>query len=77
MSPYRKSALLLVRLVAFGCLIFSLLQLGAYVMLKQAGKPLPDSPLMMSLKLLPLLVGLVLLVKGSAIARKLTEDFEE
>ncbi len=77
MSPYRKAALLLVRLTSFGLMLVGGLQLGAHLLLVRAGKTPPDSNLMIAFKSLPLLIGLILLFKGSAIARKLTEDFEE
>lgn len=76
MSPYRKTALLLIRLVAFGCMLFSLLQLGAHLIALKAGKPV-DSTIVITLKSLPLVVGIVLMVKSYSIAKKLTEDFDE
>lgn len=77
MSPYRRAALLLIRLVAFGLMLFGLLQMGAYFYVKQMGKPPEDSLIMISLKTMPLVIGLIMLFKSSALAKRLTEDFEE
>ncbi|MFN7140732.1 MAG: hypothetical protein ACK4UN_15455 [Limisphaerales bacterium] len=77
MSPYRRAALLLIRLVAFGLMLFSVLQVGAYFFLLRTGQSPTDGPFLLTLKVLPFLVGLYLLVKSSSIAKRLTEDFEE
>lgn len=77
MSPYRRAALLLIRLVAFGFILFSILQMGAYFLMVRTDKTPEDSLVMISLKTIPLLIGLAVLIKSSAIAKKLTEDFEE
>ena len=77
MSPYRRAALLFIRLLAFGLMLFSALYLGAYFFALRTGKEPDESILLMSLKTVPLLIGFVLLVKSSAIARRLTEDLEE
>ncbi|MBA4148251.1 MAG: hypothetical protein H0X66_09055 [Verrucomicrobia bacterium] len=76
MSPYRRAALLLIRLVAFGLMLFSILQMGAYFFLVRTGKTPDDSLVMISLKTLPLLIGFGLLIKSSSIAKRVTEDFE-
>ena len=76
MNPYRKTALLLIRLIAFGCMLFGLLHVGAYMVAAKAGKGV-DRPLEIALKSLPLLVGLVLMFKSYSIAKRMTEDLED
>ena len=77
MNPYRKAALLLIRLIAFGCIIFSMLQFGLYFLAKKTGNKVNESAPMLALKAVPFVVGFGLLLKGNAIARRLTEDFDE
>ena len=77
MNPYRKAALLLIRLVAFGFVMFGGLQAGLYFLMQKSGRKIEDGAVLMALKTLPLLIGLVLLIKSYAIAKRLTEDFEE
>jgi hypothetical protein len=77
MNPYRRSALFLIRLIAFGLALFTVLQLGAYVFYLKTNKKPADGRLAITLKIIPGLVGLGLMIKSGAIARKLTEDFDE
>ena len=77
MSPYRRAALLFIRLIAFSLMLFSSLYLGAYFFASRAGNRPDDGIFLMSLKTLPLLIGLFLMIRSSAIAKKLTEDIEE
>ena len=77
MSPYRRAALFVVRMVAFGFIICSLLLLGTYVIYMKAGKQPEGGFAPFVLKALPGAVGIVLLFKSSAIARRITEDFDE
>jgi len=77
MNPYTKAALFLIRLVAFGFILFSLLQLSTYLFYFFGEKKPAGSALSILLKTLPLVIGLVLLLKSYKIARKLTEDFDE
>lgn len=77
MNPYTRAALFLIRLIAFGFILTGALLLGAYFFSLKAGKHPEGGIISLSLKTLPLLVGLVLLFKSYAIARKLTEDFDE
>jgi hypothetical protein len=76
MNPYTKAAVFLIRLIAFGCILCSLLLLGSNLFLLMTGKKSEDGMLSMALKSLPFIVGLLLLIKSYAIARKLTEDFD-
>ena len=77
MNPYRKAALLLIRLIAFGFMIFSAFQFFFYYLANKTGKKINDSTVLMVLKTLPFLIGLILLIKSYSIAKKLTEDFDE
>lgn len=77
MNPYTKAALFLIRLIAFGCILCSLLLLASYAFYLNADKKPDDGMFSLALKTLPLLIGFVLLLKSSAIAKKLTEDFED
>jgi hypothetical protein len=76
MNPYTKAALFLIRLIAFGCIMTSLLLLGSYIFYLKTGRHPADGVLSLILKTLPLIIGVVLLVKGYAIAKKLTEDLD-
>jgi hypothetical protein len=77
MNPYTKAALFLIRMIAFGCILCSLLLLASYVFYLRAEKKPDDGVISLILKTLPLLVGFVLLCKSGAIAKKLTEQFDE
>ena len=77
MSPYRKGALLVVRLVAFALVLFpALLAISDFF----------DSKLnprngfrffSLAWKAVLFLAGMVLLLKSDAIAKKLTEDLDD
>jgi len=77
MNPYTKAALFVIRMIAFGCILCSLLLLASYVFYLKTEKRPDVGTLSIILKSLPLLFGFVLLFKSSAIAKKLTEDFDE
>jgi len=76
MNPYTKAALFITRLVAFGFILFGALPLGTDYLSRRQGNP-SGSALWLFLEILSLLIGFVLLLKSGAIAKKLTEDFEE
>jgi len=78
MNPYTRAALFLIRLIATGFILFTVLPVAAYlaVFLKSGKKP-ELSALSIFWQSLSLLIGLALLFKSNAIAKKLTEDFEE
>lgn len=76
MNPYTKAASFVVRLVAFAFILFGALPLGANYFASRQHKP-SGSMIWMILEILSLLVGFVLLIKSTTIAKKLTEDFEE
>lgn len=76
MSPYKRAALLLIRLVASGFILFGVLNLAFYVLKHfldktdlQVGRCLLSG--------VPVVIGLVILIKSSAIANRLTQDFDE
>jgi hypothetical protein len=77
MNPYRKAALLLIRMVAFAFILVGLLLLSSYVFYAVGQKKPEGGIIWILLKAIPVLIGLVLLLKSGAIARKLTEDFDE
>lgn len=76
MNPYTKAATFVIRLVAFAFILFGALPLGADYFAHRQNKPI-GSTLWLFLEIFSLLLGIVLLFKGGAIAKKLTEDFEE
>ncbi len=76
MNPYTKAALFIIRLVAFAFILFGALPLGADYFARRQGKQ-GAGTLWLFLEIFSLLLGFVLLFKGGAIAKKLTEDFEE
>lgn len=75
MNPYRKAASFVLRLVAFAFILFGILPLGADYLVSRQTKP--NITLWLFLEILSVLLGIVLLIKSGAIAKKLTEDFEE
>lgn len=76
MNPYTKAALFVIRLVAFAFVLFGALPLGADYFARRQNKP-SGSTLWLFLEIFSLLLGFVLLFKSGAIAKKLTEDFDE
>lgn len=76
MNPYTKAALFIIRLIAFAFILFGALQLGADYFASRQNKPSAGT-LWLFLKVFSLLLGFVLLFKSSAIAKKLTEDFDD
>ncbi len=74
MNPYTKGALFVIRLIAFGLIVLSAVYLGSYLFYWMAHKKIADGIFLRFLKSLPLIFGLVLLLKARAIAEKLTED---
>lgn len=77
MSPYTKGALFLIRLVAFGLILFSAVLLSSYLFYLVTKKKPEGGTLAFALKGLPLIIGVVLWAKGHKLARKLTEDLDE
>ena len=76
MNPYTKGALFIIRMVAFGFILLGALPLGADYFVSRQHKP-GDGIFWIALEILSVLAGLVLLGKSGAIAKKLTEDFDE
>ena len=76
MNPYTKAALFITRLVAFGFILFGALPLGADYFARRQNKP-SGGTIWLFLEIVSLLLGLVLLFKSDAIAKKLTEEFDE
>ncbi len=76
MNPYTKAASFVIRLIAFGFILFGALPLGANYFAHRQHKP-SAGIFWIALEILSLLLGLVLLFKSGALAKKLTEDLEE
>ncbi|EEF60908.1 hypothetical protein [Pedosphaera parvula] len=76
MNPYNRIALTVIRLVAAGCLLISIMNLGLYYLKSQKDRVPMHAGRFLWLAI-PLVIGIVLLVKSTAIARRLTEDFDE
>jgi hypothetical protein len=79
LGPYAKAALFLVRLVAWGLIIWGLGLCGPvlFLFLRSCLRPAAFTlPPTLPLKLLPALAGLVLLWKARAIAVSLTKDLD-
>ena len=76
MNPYKRGALLLIRLVAFGFILFGLIDLALYVL-----KLFLDKTDLQVVRCLLsgvlIVIGLAILIKSSAIASRLTQDFDE
>ena len=76
MNPYKKAALLLVRLVASGLMLFGAINIALYLLKSFLNKS--DVPMGACLVMgIPMVIGLVILVKSSAIAGRLTQNFDE
>lgn len=76
MNPYPRAAAFVLRLVAFGLILFGALPLGMNYFAARQQKP-TSGVLWMALEILSLLAGIVLLFTSGAVAKKLTEDLEE
>lgn len=76
MSPYRKAATFVLRLIGLGLLIAPLILFGLDYFASKAQHTTP-SKVAMILKIASALAGLVLLIASGSIARRLTEDFDE
>ena len=76
MNPYVKAVRFVVRMIAFAFILFGALPLGAEYLARGRNHQ-STGKLWILLEILSLLLGLVLLFTGGAIAKKLTEDFEE
>jgi hypothetical protein len=76
MSPYTKAAVLLIRLVAFGFVLFSLIFLGSEIFFLKTHRK-SASVLSIVLKAIPFLAGVALWIKSYAIAKNLTKDLDD
>ena len=76
MNPYTKAVRFIVRMIAFAFILFGALPLGADYLARGRNNP-GSGKLWVLLEVLSLVLGLILLFTSSAIAKKLTEDFEE
>ncbi len=76
MNPYRKAASFVIRMIAFGFILFGGLQLGAEFFARHQHKATTGN-FWIAMEILALLLGFILLFKSGALAKKLTEDFEE
>jgi hypothetical protein len=76
MNPYKKAALLLIRLIASGLMLFGVINIALYLLKSFLNKA--DVPTGLCLLMgIPIVMGLAIMVKSSAIAGRLTQDFDE
>ena len=76
MNPYNKAAVFVIRLIASGFMLFGLINVAFYLLQTYLDKT--DAQL--ARFILPglfVLIGLTILIKSSAIATRLTQDFDE
>ena len=76
MNPYKKAALLLIRLVASGFMLFGFIYLGLYLVKSYLARSEVQIGSCLLLAI-PEVIGLVILIKSAAIANRLTRDFDE
>jgi len=76
MNPYKKAARLLIRLVASGLMLFGLIYLALDLFKSFLDKSEVRTGRCLLLAI-PVVIGLVILIKSSAIASRLTQDFDE
>jgi hypothetical protein len=76
MNPYKKIALTVIRLLGAGCFLIGTMNLGLY-WFKNHHDKIPINTGHCLWLSLPLVIGLLLLVKSSALAHRLTRDFDE
>jgi hypothetical protein len=76
MNPYKRAALLLIRLVASGFILFGLINLAFYL-LKHFLAKTDLQVVRCLLSGVPVVIGLAIFIKSSAIANRLTQDFDE
>ena len=77
MNPYTKVVVFVIRLAAFGLVFTSLLYLASYTFFAVEKKSSGEGVFPLTLKSIPLVLGIVLWIKSYAIARKLTKDFDD
>lgn len=75
MNPYCKAALFLIRVIACGIIILSVVYLGLDFLVEKTGKHANSE--LVFFKIFCGFIGLVLLFTSNTIARKLTRDFDE
>jgi hypothetical protein len=76
-NPYTKVVLFVIRLVAFGLVFTSLLYLSSYLFFAVGRESSGEGTVSLALKSLPLILGIILWIKSHALAKKLTEDFDD
>jgi hypothetical protein len=74
-SPYARVVLSIIRLIAFGAIVFSVCLLSSDVFLYFSHRP-TSGALFLVLKGLPFLAGIVLFWKSSDMADHLTKDLD-
>jgi hypothetical protein len=74
-NPYTRAAQSIIRLLAFGLVIFSFCLYASDVFLSLSHRPV-SRPASLALKGLPFLAGLVLFWKSSGLALYLTRDLD-
>ncbi len=77
MNPYTKAVLSVLRLVAAGLILTSLVYLSSFVFFAVGRKASGEGFFPVMLKGVPMILGVILWMRSYAIARKLTEDFDD
>jgi hypothetical protein len=76
MNPYKKIALMVIRLLGAGGFLIGVMNLSLYWFKNHHDKTQVNVGRCLLLSI-PLVIGLLLLVKSSALAHRLTRDFDE
>jgi hypothetical protein len=77
MNPYRRAALLFIRMVAFGFILLGLVYLVPDAFLAMKGRGGETRMGSIILKSVPVLFGIVIWIKSLSIARRLTEELDD
>ena len=77
MNPYWRGAQFLIRLAAAGLIMWSVIEIGLRTFAKILHRAYTGGFWSWFVMVVPLLVGLVLMIKSRSLARKLTEDFDD
>ncbi|MBC8001470.1 MAG: hypothetical protein H7X97_02680 [Opitutaceae bacterium] len=77
MNPYARGAQFVIRLTAGGLIMWSVIEIGFYAFATILHRKYSGGFWSWFIMVVPLLTGLILMVKSRSLARKLTEDFDD